>query len=75
MRIDLKNIASVLIDKYIIILLLISALIVLSGLGLINLKFDASSDALVLENDKSLKIYREAEDAVSYTHLTLPTKA
>jgi hypothetical protein len=36
MRIDLKNIASVLIDKYIIILFLIFALTVLSGLGLSN---------------------------------------
>ena len=44
------------------ILLLISALTVLSGLGLSNFKLDASSDALVLENDKSLKTYREAED-------------
>ena len=69
MRIDLKNIASVLIDKYIIILFLIFALTVLSGLGLSNFKLDASSDALVLENDESLKTYR----AVSYTHLTLPT--
>ena len=62
MRIDLKNIASVLIDKYIIILFLIFALTVLSGLGLSNFKLDASSDALVLENDESLKTYREAED-------------
>ena len=62
MRIDLKNIASVLIDKYIIILFLIFALTVFSGLGLSNFKLDASSDALVLENDESLKTYREAED-------------
>ena len=62
MRIDLKNIASVLIDKYIIILFLIFALTVLSGRGLSNFKLDASSDALVLENDESLKTYREAED-------------
>jgi len=62
MRIDLKNIATVLIDKYLIILFLIFALTVLSGLGLSNFKLDASSDALVLENDESLKTYREAED-------------
>ena len=62
MRIDLKNIASVLIDRYLIILFLIFALTVLSGLGLSNFKLDASSDALVLENDESLKTYREAED-------------
>ena len=34
----------------------------ISGLGLNNFKLDASSDALVLENDESLKAYREAED-------------
>ena len=62
MRLDLKNIASALIDKYKIILFLIFALTVLSGLGLSNFKLDASSDALVLENDESLKTYREAED-------------
>ena len=62
MRIDLKNIASALIDKQIIILIFIFALTVLSGLGLSNFKLDASSDALVLENDESLKTYREAED-------------
>ena len=66
MRIDLKNIASNLLDKNLIILFLVAALTLFSGLGLNNFKLDASSDALVLENDKSLK-------AVSYTHLTLPT--
>ena len=35
---------------------------VISGFGLTNFKLDASSDALVLENDESLKAYREAED-------------
>ena len=33
-----------------------------SAVGLNNFKLDASSDALVLESDESLKAYREAED-------------
>ena len=33
-----------------------------SAVGLNNFKLDASSDALVLESDESLKTYREAED-------------
>jgi MMPL family. len=60
MRIDLKNIASVLIDKYIIIFFLIFALTVFSGLGLGNFNLDASSDALVLEIDDSFGPYGEA---------------
>ena len=62
MRIDLKNVASFLIDKNLIILFLVGAITLFSGLGLNNFKLDASSDALVLENDESLKVYREAED-------------
>ena len=62
MRVDLKNVASVLIDKNLIILFLVAALTLFSGLGLNNFRLDASSDALVLENDESLKTYREAED-------------
>ena len=62
MRIDLKNIASFLIDKNLIILFLVGVITLCSGLGLNNFKLDASSDALVLENDESLKTYREAED-------------
>ena len=41
-----------------------------------NFKLDASADALLLEDDKDLQIFREAQKryhSVSYTHLTLPT--
>ena len=62
MRIDLKNVASTLIDQKFIILIFITIISVFSGLGLGNFKLDASSDALVLENDESLKTYREAEN-------------
>ena len=62
MRIDLKNIASKLINKYLIILFFVFLLTIVSGFGLSNFKLDASSDALVLENDESFKTYREAED-------------
>ncbi|MAR95282.1 MAG: transporter [Gammaproteobacteria bacterium] len=62
MRLDIKNIASYLLDKYLFILLFVGLVIIVSGLGLNNFKLDASSDALVLENDESLKVYREAED-------------
>ena len=62
MRIDLKNLASTLIDQKFIILIFITIISVFSGLGLGNFKLDASSDALVLENDESLKTYREAEN-------------
>ena len=62
MRVDIKNIASFLIDKYLLILLFVGLISLISGLGLNNFKLDASSDALVLENDESLKAYREAED-------------
>ena len=62
MRVDIKNIASFLIDKYLLILFFVGLISLISGLGLNNFKLDASSDALVLENDESLKAYREAED-------------
>ena len=62
MRVEIKNIASFLIDKYLLILLFVGLISLISGLGLSNFKLDASSDALVLENDESLKAYREAED-------------
>ena len=62
MRVDIKNIASFLIDKYLLILLFVGLISLISGLGLSNFKLDASSDALVLENDESLKAFREAED-------------
>ena len=69
MRIDLKNVASFLIDKNLIILFLVGVITLCSVLGLNNFKLDASSDALVLENDESLKTYREAEDELSLIHI------
>ena len=62
MRVEIKNIASRLINNYLIILLSVFVVTLISGVGLNNFKLDASSDALVLENDQSLKTYREAED-------------
>ena len=62
MRVDIKNIASYLLDKYLFIIFFVGLVIIVSGLGLNNFKLDASSDALVLENDESLRVYREAED-------------
>ena len=62
MRIDLNKIAKQLLNKYLVILLSVFVVSVISGFGLTNFKLDASSDALVLENDESLKAYREAED-------------
>ena len=62
MGVDIKNIASFLIDKYIIVIFGILILSFISAIGLNNFKLDASSDALVLESDESLKTYREAEN-------------
>ena len=62
MRIDLNKIAKQLLNKYLVILFSVFVVSVISGFGLTNFKLDASSDALVLENDESLKAYREAED-------------
>ena len=62
MRVEIKNIASRLINNYLIILFCVLIVTLISGVGLNNFKLDASSDALVLENDQSLKTYREAED-------------
>ena len=64
MRIDLNKIANQLINKYLVILFSVFVVSVISGFGLTNFKLDASSDALVLENDESLKAYREAEDGI-----------
>ena len=62
MIIDLKNIGNFLLDRYLLILLLVFTLTIITSVGLSNFKLDASSDALVLESDESLKTYREAED-------------
>ena len=44
------------------VLFFIFTALLISSLGLSNFKLDASSDALVLENDSSYKIYRESGD-------------
>ena len=62
MRVDIKKIASLLISKYLIVICGIFLITILAAFGLSNFKLDASSDALVLESDESLKTYREAED-------------
>ena len=62
MRIDLKDIGNFLLDRYLLILLLVFTLTIITSIGLSNFKLDASSDALVLESDESLKTYREVED-------------
>ena len=62
MRIDIKNLASFLLEKYLLVLFITFLVTITSAVGLNNFKLDASSDALVLESDESLKTYREAED-------------
>ena len=62
MRVDIKNLASFLLNNYLFILFFVGLITFVSALGLSNFKLDASSDALVLENDEALKVYREAED-------------
>ena len=62
MRVDIKKIASLLISNYLAVISGIFLITILAAFGLNNFKLDASSDALVLESDESLKIYREAED-------------
>ena len=47
MRVEIKNIASRLINNYLIILLSVFVVTLISGVGLNNFKLDASSDALV----------------------------
>ena len=62
MRVDIKKIASLLISNYLVVISGIFLITILAAFGLNNFKLDASSDALVLESDESLKIYRETED-------------
>ena len=62
MRVDIKNLASFLLNNYLFILFFVGLITFVSALGLSNFKLDASSDALVLENDEALKVYRETED-------------
>ena len=62
MRVNLNNVIKKLLDKYLIVLLCTLTITLIAGFGLSNFKLDASSDALVLETDESLKTYRETED-------------
>ena len=62
MRVDIKNLASFLLNNYLFILFFVGLITFVSALGLSNFKLDASSDALVLENDEALKVFRETED-------------
>ena len=73
MRIDLKNVGKFLLDKYLLILLLVFTLTIITSFGLSNFKLDASSDALVLESDESLKTYRKAEDEFGDTSFLIVT--
>ena len=62
MRIDIKNIASILLKRNLVVILSLLFVVIISAIGLNNFKLDASSDALVLEGDEALKTYREVED-------------
>ncbi len=62
MRIDIKNIASLLLKRNLVVIISLLIIVIISALGLNNFKLDASSDALVLESDEALKTYREVED-------------
>ena len=73
MRIDPKNIGKFLLDTYLLILLLVFTLTIITSVGLSNFKLDASSDALVLESDESLKTYRKAEDEFGDTSFLIVT--
>ena len=54
MRLDIKNLATFFLENYIYVLFLVFIVILSSALGLQNFKLDASSDALVIENDYEL---------------------
>ena len=56
------NYINFIINKPKSVLFFIFTALLISSLGLSNFKLDASSDALVLENDSSYKIYRESGD-------------
>ena len=73
MRIDIKSIATNLIDKYLVVLFCIFCITIISSIGLNNFKLDASSEALVIESDESLKAYREVEDEFGDTSFLIVT--
>ena len=56
------NYINFIINKPKSVLFFIFTVLLISSSGLSNFKLDASSDALVLENDTSYKIYRESGD-------------
>ena len=73
MRINIKNFASNLINKYLVVLFCTFIITVFSSIGLTNFKLDASSDALVIQSDESLKAYREVEDEFGDTSFLIVT--
>ena len=58
----IKNYINYVINNPRRVLFFIFITLLISSLGLSNFKLDASSDALVLENDTAYKIYRESGD-------------
>ena len=73
MRINIKNFASNLINKYLVVLFCTFIITVFSSIGITNFKLDASSDALVIQSDESLKAYREVEDEFGDTSFLIVT--
>ena len=55
------------------VLLLVFLTLIISSLGLTNFKLDASSDALVLENDTAFKIYRESGEEFGESNFLIVT--
>ena len=55
------------------VLLLVFLALIISSLGLTNFKLDASSDALVLENDTAFKIYRESGEEFGESNFLIVT--
>ena len=58
----IKNYINYIINNPRRVLFFIFITLLISSLGLSNFKLDASSDALVLENDTAYKTYRESGD-------------
>jgi predicted RND superfamily exporter protein len=58
----ISNYINLIINKPKRVLLLVFITLIISSLGLSNFKLDASSEALVLENDTAFKIYRESSN-------------
>ena len=67
------NYINFIINKPKSVLFFIFTALLISSLGLSNFKLDASSDALVLENDSSYKIYRESGDEFGNSDLLIDT--